>query len=319
LVAAGLLAVLATACTNSDPDGQTLDEAFGEDTSAEPEQATPTTPATPSTDPEPEPDLDTLAELWQQLWTAASLPNDERLDALESLTNLDPEVIAAASNDLRDFETADAYTYPNFVTNPDGTVNISDCTIYQPIVWDSVTHLHLGIAEQNPDNTWTITEIARGTTNCVPNQIADPALNDYANYADTSGQYWNPPDPNHPGLEQVLTDNWLEVIRPRLQDALDEGIYLLVNEETSPEIAEVFAPDWILVTDCRTAGEGTGIYNNDGTPSERFIIPTPGNRFLYRVEMTLTDGTWKASRVRDTEDNSDCKPGPSLRGLEITR
>ena len=142
-----------------------------------------TTPTTTEPAAEPQSDLDDLADLWQALWTASGLVPDERGPAIAELGDaVDPEVAAGVPTMVLADTLREVSTFPVFERQLDGTVEIRDCIIYEPEIWESVTHVHSGTAEPDGNGGWIINSVLRESRGCVPATLADQILSDYAEY-----------------------------------------------------------------------------------------------------------------------------------------
>ncbi len=159
---------------------------------------------------------------------------------------------------------------------------------------------------------WRIDAISVGVDNCVPPKLNQQLLDAYRGWHKAKNQWWDPPDPNHPLLDQRMVDPGLEDMRDLLAEHRSMGI--VVRDEHDLDKAVVFELriGAARISDCFPAhpnnitayDKDTGKRREDLSPS-----PTPGqvDRTLADLERTA-DSKWKVNGWRSTTD-SDCTPG----------
>jgi hypothetical protein len=313
LLLAFVAALVASACTSSDSDDAIVESSTSAETTTTVEASTTTVAEAPTADP------GDLEALWGEVVAATALPSDERQPAIAALGDaVTPEVGEVVAGLLSETETAEVFAYPSLVNRTSTTVQITDCALYQPQVVGAVNHILTATAESTPAGTWTITELERTGTGCIPGALARPALQTYEEYDEISGAIWNPPDPDHPALEEYVVEDLRETIQGRLEADREEGIYSLFGSDaTFREPTEVFAPDWIEITECNDPAPEAGGYYADGTKFTSNGEPVPDDfREEIEIEMVLQEGQWKVLAEYYTS-GAPCEPSPSPAGLVV--
>ena len=315
---------MASACTNS---GDGSDSLAGGASSTTSDDDTPSTtitsPAGAATSDEPEvqvedePDLAALEQLWGKLWDASGLIPDERSPAIAELGDaIHPIVAEGVPTMLLESTERAVHTYPVFTNDADGsTINIRDCIIYEPQVFESITHIHSGTAIPDGNGGWIIDSVTRETRGCVPAELNQQILANYNEYRRALAQYWNPPNPDHPLIAETLTGDFQDVTRRAvLQFQVDGRRLDSVDLENHPEIVSVFSSTKVLVQDCAVPDPDGGVFDQSGDRVEGDIPPKPGSTDLWKVTMTLVDGRWKTENVDATFDVG-CQAAPTPAGL----
>ncbi len=324
------LGLVASACTNGGDGSDSVAEG-APSTPLENDSTSSTTTQPPdstaSDEPEPtdedvdevdaEPDLAALEELWGLLWDASGLVPDERGPAIAELGDaIHPIVAEGVPTMLLESTERAVHTYPVFTGDADGTtINIRDCIIYEPQIFESITHIHSGTAIPDGDGGWIIDSVTRETRGCVPAALNEQILTNYDEYRLALAEYWNPPDPDHPLIAETLTGDFHDVTRRAvLQFQVDGRRLDSVALENHPEIVSVFSSTRVLVQDCAVPDPDGGVFKQSGERVEGDVPPKPGSTDLWKVTMTLVDGRWKTENVDATFD-ADCQGAPTPAGL----
>ena len=319
VVASGLVAA---ACTNSVEDDSGLPPLTEEDVAAPSPSSSTTTATTVEEDTattveeEPEPDLEALERLWGELFDASGLVPDERAPAIAELGDAIPPSVAELVPTLVLADTERSVdTFPVFSARADGSVDIRDCIIYFPQVFESITHVHSGLASPDGDGGWIIDGITRESRGCVPAELNEQVLEHYEEYRLAREEYWNPPDPDHPLIAETLTGDFQDLIRQAvLQFQIDGRSVESPDLENHPEIVLVRTSTRVVLQDCATPDPEGGVFDTSGDRVEGDIPPRPGSRTFWEVTMVLVDGRWKAENV-DAEVDVDCQQAPTPAGL----
>ena len=253
VVASGLVAA---ACTNSGDDDSGLPPLTEEDVAASPSSSTTATTVEEDTattvEEEPEPDLEALERLWGELFDASGLVPDERAPAIAELGDAIPPSVAELVPTLVLADTERSVdTFPVFSARADGSVDIRDCIIYFPQVFESITHVHSGIASPDGDGGWIIDGITRESRGCVPAELNEQVLQHYEEYRLGLVEYWDPPDPDHPLIAETLSGELRDVTRQVVLQFQTDGLRNIVSSsDTSPEVVSVSSATRILIQDC---------------------------------------------------------------------
>lgn len=266
--------------------------------------------------PGPESDLADLEALWEAMWVASALPTEERAPAMAELGDaVVPDVAEGLPTLVLESMSSTPTMHPVFTETADGTVEIIDCTFWLPEVFGEITHINRGMAEPDGEGGWVITGAARVSPGCVPAEIAEQVLDDYDEYVTASDEYWNPPDPDHPGIDQTLTGDFRDLIRERVVKDKANGWYLLNYQDTHPEIVEV-GYGWVTVSDCRATHPATGVFDASGELIPGTEPPVPDQRDLYTVTLNLEGVQWKVNGVT-INVQAGCQFGPTQSELTI--
>jgi len=261
-------------------------------------------------------DYDGLDDQWREVWTIAGLPKTERAEQIESI---EPYLSDEAYELVDGFFTVGVDSkrlplmYPKF-DEGDGVVTISDC-----VVWDlpdevGVSKWMEATAERDGENgEWTFTEITKKADDCVPEEVGEKVIADYEASIEAQKQYWNPADPNHPGIEATVGEPWKETLIERLTEVESKGWYLVTEPEIHPEIFEMLSPELIKVLDCQTE-DSAGLFDAEGERQEGVAERRPGQRSAVETLMELNGDTWKVIDIQAQRD-WDCEFAPTDEGF----
>jgi hypothetical protein len=150
---------------------------------------------------------------------------------------------------------------------------------------------------------------------CVPHEIADAAIAGYDVYYEAQVEFWDPPNPSHPRIDQVLANPQKDFIIGLLEEHQAQGIALRGRPTTHPEVIEVRSPTELVILDCFEPALDFGLYDLD--TNERLPDEPPvreGQRNLRSALMVLDEGRWKVSDLQGQVDFS-CEFAPTNRGL----
>ena len=324
-VVVGVLVVLglvAAACPDGSDDGDVVLPSTSEESVVTSSSTTSTSVADGSTSTSDgvgvEPDLVALEALWGSLWDASGLVPEERGPAIALLGEaIHPVVAEGVPTMLLETTERAVHTFPVFSVDGDGgTVSIRDCIIYEPQIFESVTHVHSGTAVPDGDGGWIIDSVTRESRGCVPAVMNAQILEDYSEYRSALAEYWNPPDPDHPLIAETLTGEFRDLIRARVESDANDG-FIFIDETSvfSPELVEVFSHSAVLVSDCVEVDELSGLFVADsGERVDGIDARISGTHDLWSVTMRFEDGRWKAEEAL-AEFDVDCSPAPTQAAL----
>ena len=163
---------------------------------------------------------------------------------------------------------------------------------------------------------WIVDELRiRGAGGCVPSEMAEAAIGGYDAYYDAIEVFWDPPDPDHPLIDQVLADPQRAFIVGLLEEHAARGAALRGHPQTHPEVIEVLGVNQIVILDCFEPSLDFGLY--DIETGERLSDEPPvreGQRNLRSAVMVLIEGAWKVSDLQGQVDFA-CDFAPTERGL----
>lgn len=159
---------------------------------------------------------------------------------------------------------------------------------------------------------WVLDDLSIGVHNCVPPDLNRELLDAYRAYHNAWTRAWDPPNPQHPLLEQTMTGHRLEEIRRLLEE--DQAAGIVFRDPHDPlENAVVFdlGIGEATVSDCHPAHEEYGAYDLDTGQrlDDEVPPPRPGQLNLTSVDLVLTsdaDG-WKVAESASLTD-TNCEP-----------
>jgi hypothetical protein len=265
-------------------------------------------------------DLVELEEAWTAVWAAAGVAAADRPVAIESVSaHVGPDAAALVESGFAPDDTErEVVNHPEATANPDGTATISDCLFVWPAGLTGMSYWFEGAASRDGEGAWVIDAIeVRSRTGCLPAEIAEEILADYDEFWEARVEYWNPPDPDHPGVTGTMTGPHLEWIRGLLEQHQRDGWYAVNTVEAHhPEITEVLRPGQVVVQDCQLAAEDRGLFDSEGRLQPGLAPAAPGQRDRYEVTLTLEESQWKASDVL-VQEAAACDFAPTPRGVPV--
>lgn len=284
--------------------------------------STPTTTTTPSTTTTADPSLEVL-QTWDAFWQAwATVRASEDLNPAPLEEVASPDVAAgvvALFEGQRESGSGPVVT--EVVTHAKVTefgpdqAEVEDCVLLSPSFSETVGVWYRAELT-NSGSGWTVTDLAVPSLGgCVPQQMATEAIAGYEAYYDAEEEFWDPPEPDHPLIGQVLVDPQLSFVVEVLGQHKDQGIALRESPTVRPEVIEVRSPTELVILDCYEPDVGDGLYDV-GTGERLADAPTirPGQRNLRSAVMVLHEGQWKVSDFQGQVD-FECEFAPTERGL----
>lgn len=293
-------------------------------------EASPTSPrATASTSPSDTPPEPTAQDQAAALWTSV---HDLRLslvygddepdgDAFATVASTEASetllaLVRAARGDIPT-ELAEVEYWPDVTVAADGTASIADCILVATQPQDSaddptvLTQVWTGTAEES-DGDWQLTGVTVGESNCVPSELSRQLLDAYRAWHEAKNQWWDPPDPDHPLLDELMVDPGLTDMRDVLDEHRSMGIVVRDAHDLSNAVVFDLAIGRARVSDCFPAAPGN-ITAYDAETGERRedLSPTPSEGQIDRTVVDferVAEGVWKANGWRSTSNN-DCTPG----------
>jgi hypothetical protein len=311
LVAMGLLA---GACTSAPPEQPPPSSAEASD---------PVEPDEPAAEPDPEPEPvsaeDELLELWSQFheaWVeqaAAAAPDESAFTDLA----VDPASVVADMVALR-LETQTVTTEFELWSSIDAaaeTASITDCVIatQHPEGSESsaaTVSIRWAAEAIATDDGWRIDTARQLELFCVAEELNDQLLTAYRDYRTGLDLAWDPPDPEHPALEQTMDGEQLEFIRTLLVEHRADGIVIREPAPTDNAVVWRLGIGTATVSDCTEQVEEYGAFDLE-TGERLDLIPPAGDGRLDAQSVELqraADGAWKVVDQAGTRD-TECVPG----------
>lgn len=216
--------------------------------------------------------------------------------------------------------TLDGYELAPVVEVGVGTATIVDCvlTAIRPTGSDTgeepptVTTIRWeGEATRGPDG-WRLTDITRGAADCIPRTVADQAIAAYQAWLDGTAAWWNPPDPTHPLLTQLMASPALDDMTALLGNHAELGIVVRDTHDPAGAAVTDLTLDLVTVTDCYLAADGdTAAYDPSSGERRTDLTPEPsgGQRDLIALDVArIGPSAGKVIGWRSFVD-VDCEPG----------
>ena len=127
---------------------------------------------------------------------------------------------------------------------------IEDCVLLAPSFTDRVGVWHEADLIRT-DQGWRVEAVRiPSASGCVPREMADAAIDGYQAYYEAEAEFWDPPDPDSPLLEQVLTEPQLSFITGLLDEHAARGAALRGQPTTHPEVIEVRSATEVVILSC---------------------------------------------------------------------
>jgi hypothetical protein len=195
------------------------------------------------------------------------------------------------------------------------SATLQDCVLMMPSFTDTVGiwyEAHMVKTGQG----WVVDDLRIPRAGgCVPKEMADAAIAGYQAYYDAEAEFWDPPDPSSPLIDDVLVEPQREFILDLLKDHQARGIALRGQPTTHPEVVEVRSPTELVILSCSVPDPAYGLYDmatGARLPDEPAV--REGQRDLQSAVMVLDGGVWKVSDFQGQVDFA-CEFAPTDRGL----
>ncbi len=99
------------------------------------------------------------------------------------------------------------------------------------------------------------------TDGCVPAVLAEAAIVGYRAYYEAEAEFWDPPDPENPQIEEVLAEPQKSFIVGLLQEHQSRGVALRGQPTVHPEVIEVRSPTEVVILSCSEPDPEYGLYD----------------------------------------------------------
>jgi hypothetical protein len=316
-VLAGLTAgaLVATACTSAP--------------TSEPEPLPPDPPqaGAPAADPgEPDPpadersDQEQVGELWASFYRAwvEQVPLEDTHSAAFADLVVDPDEtisnLVAQRLDSRPVIT-EYEQWPEVVIDGD-TATVTDCVIttqHEREDEDGAVTLSTSWeahATATADG-WRISGAGPRDLFCVAAELNEQLLGAYRAYRAAKESAWDPPDPDHPALDETMTGEHLEFIHRLLEEHQRDGIVVRDPAPTDNAVVWELGIGRATVSDCVRQVEGRGAFDAESGERLDDLIPPvrDGQLDAQSVDLVRTsDGLWQVENQAGTRD-TDCIEG----------
>lgn len=295
--------------------------------------ATPTEspPAGPTGEPtEPAPSQsEQVAALWED-YHAAYLQQlgAEQIDptAFEGLA-LDPDAVAAQMASERDaldnrLVTVEVEHWPQARIVSDGReAEVTDCVVasqYPASRGEEATATASSLWQASivrVEDGWRVQSATAQGHLCIAEELNAELLDAYQQWTEARKQWFDPPDPDHALLEQLMAEPGLTAMREHLAE-LDAQDLVGRDERTdlSNAVVTELGVSTATITDCYPAElGGLDAYDRETGEERGDLNPEtePGSHSFVTVDLVRTgQGPWKATGWNFGR-NSQCEPGDS--------
>ena len=262
-------------------------------------------------------------DAWGTYWDAwVDVRSSEDLDPAPLEAVAAPQLVDGAlalfererSSGLKPVQT-DVVLHATVTDLNSNRASIEDCVLLSPSFTETVGVWYE--ADLTRTGQGWIVDVVRIPSGggCVPQEMADAAIDGYEAYYDAEADFWDPPNPDSRLLDQVLVEPQRSFIAELLRQHLTRGVALRGQPTTHPEVIEVRSPTELVILSCSEPDPGYGLYDLDS--SERLPDVPPvraGQRDLQSAVMVFEGGTWKVSDLQGQVDFV-CEFSPTDRGL----
>ena len=285
--------------------------------------APPTTSTTrPITTTAPAPEED-VREAWDAFWEAwSAVRASETLDPTPLEPVADPDVIERAvalferqrESGLGPVETEVA-TFARVTMSGSDAASIEDCVLLSPPFTATASVWYRADLSLRGER-WVVSDLRIPSAGgCVPAEMAEGAIASYEAFYDGWAQFWDPPDPDHPLLDELLADPQRRLIVGLIAEHEARGVALRGRPWTHAEVIEVRGPRELVILSCFEVGPAYGLYDLEtGARLDDVPVVREGQRNLESAVMVLEGDRWKVSDMKGQVD-FPCAFAPTDRGL----
>lgn len=282
---------------------------------------TATPSATASTTPSPQPQATPKASP-EQVWSAFHEQRFAQLKAdgepgPDAFTDVatpagieDAVALVAAGRSEVATGAAIHELWPSVTLKPEeARAEVTDCILVAPTPEEAArSQVWTGTLVDDGDG-WKVDTVTPGVDDCVPAELQAAAIATYRDWLAGVNAWWDPPDPDHPRLEQVMVGDGLADMRAQLAEHQRQGIAIRDPHDPLHAVVGAVGIGSATVRDCHPADPEAAAF--DVETGERLDISPPrepDQLDLMSVDLVRVDDTWKVqgwtSRVA-----ADCTPG----------
>ena len=307
----GAAAIVACLLTASCSSGNTsTDSASSTSTSTSTSSTSTTTEAPPA--------ADSPADVWVELWTAATAEGSTAED-LEPFATRDVAEQILTIVTIDDHQRREVLNSPNFdpAETVGGGTTVQDCAFLTPPQAEAAANFFRGTGTVDADGVFRFDgfEVV-SRTGCIPEDLNTKVLADYAEYWSQSAVSNGAP-PLLDTINEIATGEHLSASVALLQQLEQQGHYLREEPTIHPEVIEWRSRETIVVLDCQELDPESGIFDQatDERTADSFRV-SPGDLGLREVTLQLENGQWK---VADRQGNAgvDCDFAPTSHGVPV--
>lgn len=325
LVGVAMAALLVVAaCTSTGPGDSTSSSSIPATTSTSTNLSSTSTSTSTSMSVTSTPSLtEDVIDAWSAYWDAwVEVRGSDDLDPGPLEAVADPDVVDGAltlferqrSSGLGPVQT-DVVLHATVIDSEADRATVEDCVLLVPAFTDATGvwyQADLSLTERG----WVVEAIwIPSGDGCVPREMADAAIGGYEAYYRAREDFWDPPDPDHPLISEVLAEPQKSFIVGLLDEHEARGVALRGQPTTHPEVIEVRSATELVILSCLEPDPDYGLYDlQTGVrlPDEQPV--RAGQRDLESGVIVLEDDLWKVSDLQGQVD-FECEFAPTDRGL----
>ncbi len=255
---------------------------------------------------------------WNAYWEGwVTVRASENFDPAPLEQLAEPDIVQGAVSLFERLGPAETelVTHPKVIDIESDRASLEDCVVMSPS-WAEVAGILYQAELIRRGDVWVVADLQASITGCVPAEMAEAAIAGYETSFDAAVVFWDPPDPDHPLVGQVLAEPQLSFIVELLEEDATRGAALRGRPTTHPEVTQVLSPVRLVIFDCEEPDPTYGLY--DLATGERLPDEAPvedGQRNLGSAVMVFEDGLWKVSDLQAQVTGSICEFAPTDRGL----
>lgn len=310
-ISAVLALLLAVACSNDD-GGEAADRSSST-TSSSTSSSTTTSSTT-----EPPSDTELAVEAWDTAWELATTEGsraDQLVDAGVATPDAAAQFVAIAALNDTGPARREILRHPTTV-RVDGGLAVNDCLFISPPATTAPASFYQGALDVAGREARVTGLKAIGPSGCIPSEINDQVLKDYAEYwtgtAEISKDLANL---DRDRLAELTTGSHRENLTATYEGLLPRADELRNDPTLHPEVMEWRNPTTVVILDCQESDPEYGLYK-DGQRLPDPPPPTSDQVDLREVTMVLEDGRWKVAD-RQASANTSCEFAPTSFGVPV--
>ena len=161
------------------------------------------------------------------------------------------------------------------------------------------------------DDGWRVDQLTVGIDDCLPPELNEQLLAAYRDWHEAQARWSEPPDPEHPLLEQTMVDPGLSDARDLLLEDQQEGVAWRYPHDPANAVVTDLGIGQARVIDCHEAHPDYGAFDLETGERREDLSPAPEQGQMNRVVVDLervAGGDWKVNGWRSERD-STCTPG----------
>jgi hypothetical protein len=310
-IVAVLSLLLAVGCSN-DGGGEVADRSSST-TSSSASSSTTTSSTT-----EPPSDTELAVEAWGTAWELATTEGsraEQLVDAGVATPDAAAQFVAIASLNDTDPARREILRHPT-TAQVDGGLAVNDCLFISPPLTTASASFYQGTIDVAGREARVTGLKAISPSGCIPREIHDQVLEDYAEYMDGLDRIGRDLSRlDEASLQEIATGSYRDFVKSTHARLAVSGDEFRDAPTIHPEVMEWRDRMTVVILDCQEADPDYGLYK-DGQRLPDPPPPSRGERDLREVTLVLEDGRWKVSDRQGSSDTS-CEFAPTSFGVPI--